>query len=39
MRFGQQLLRQADVLGSFTEDPPRLTRTYLTAQHRRRAII
>ncbi len=35
MRFGTELMRQADVLGSFTEDAPRVTRTYLSAQHKR----
>ncbi|HEY8244081.1 MAG TPA: allantoate amidohydrolase [Casimicrobiaceae bacterium] len=34
MRFGNDILRQADALAAYTEDPPRLTRTYLTAQHR-----
>lgn len=34
MRFGTELMRQADVLGLFTEDAPRVTRTYLSAQHK-----
>ena len=34
MRFGTELMRQADVLGGFTEDAPRVTRTYLSRQHR-----
>jgi hypothetical protein len=34
MRFGTDILRQADVLAAFTEDPPGVTRTYLTPQHR-----
>jgi len=34
MRFGTELMRQADVLGRFTEDAPRVTRTYLSAQHK-----
>ena len=34
MRFGEDLMRQADVLGLFTEDPPRVTRTYLSEQHK-----
>ena len=34
MRFGAELMRQADVLASFTEDPPRITRRYLSPQHR-----
>ncbi len=34
MRFGPEILRQADVLAGFSEDPPGITRTYLTPQHR-----
>ncbi|CAG1009147.1 allantoate deiminase [Burkholderiales bacterium] len=34
MRFGSDILKQADVLAGFTEDAPRVTRTYLTPQHR-----
>src|SRR3989442_1046424 len=34
MRFGTELMRQADVLGLFTEDAPRVTRTYLSDQHK-----
>ncbi|HEY3179583.1 MAG TPA: hypothetical protein VGL25_11955 [Casimicrobiaceae bacterium] len=34
MRFGSALMRQADRLAQFTEDAPRLTRTYLTPQHK-----
>ncbi len=34
MRFGTELMRQADDLGHFTEDAPRVTRTYLSAQHK-----
>jgi len=34
MQFGEEILRQAHVLGAITEEPGRLTRTYLTAQHR-----
>jgi hydantoinase/carbamoylase family amidase len=34
MRFGTELMRQADVLGLFTEDAPHLTRTYLSDQHK-----
>lgn len=34
MRFGTELMRQADVLGRFTEDAPRVTRTYLSTQHK-----
>jgi len=35
MRFGPDILRQADTLAAFTEDPPGITRTYLTPMHRR----
>src|SRR5512144_345108 len=34
MRFGDELLRHADALARFTEDAPRITRRYLTPQHR-----
>ena len=34
MKFGPELMRQADVLASFTEDAPRVTRTYLSPQHK-----
>jgi len=34
MKFGTELMRQADALGQFTEDPPRVTRTYLSPQHK-----
>jgi allantoate deiminase len=34
MRFGPAILARADALGAMTEDPPRVTRTYLTPQHR-----
>ena len=34
MRFGTDILRQAHALAAFTEDPPGVTRTYLTPQHR-----
>ena len=33
-RLGIELLAQADRLAEFTEDPPRLTRTYLSPEHR-----
>lgn len=35
MRFGTELMRQADVLGLFSEDAPRVTRTYLSPEHRK----
>ncbi len=34
MRFGDELMRQAQTLAQFTEDPPRVTRTYLSPQHK-----
>jgi hydantoinase/carbamoylase family amidase len=34
MKFGDRILEQAEILGKITEDDARLTRTYLTAQHR-----
>lgn len=34
MRFGSELMRQADVLGLFSEDTPQITRTYLSEQHK-----
>ena len=34
MQFGDEILRQAHILGSITEEPGRITRTYLTRQHR-----
>jgi len=34
VRFGQDILRQADDLAAFSEDAPRITRRYLTPEHR-----
>ena len=34
MTFGTDILAQAEALSKFTEDAPRITRTYLTPQHR-----
>lgn len=34
MRFGTELLRRHDLLASVTQTPGRLTRTYLTPEHR-----
>ncbi len=34
LRFGPQIMARADELAAITEEAPRLTRTYLTAQHR-----
>ncbi|MCL4760818.1 MAG: allantoate amidohydrolase [Burkholderiales bacterium] len=34
MRFGADILRQADLLAGVTEEAGRITRTYLTPQHR-----
>jgi allantoate deiminase len=34
VKFGNEILKQADVLATFTEDAPRLTRTYLSNEHK-----
>ena len=34
MKFGVEILTQADVLATFTEDAPRITRTYLSSEHK-----
>ena len=34
MKFGTEILKQADVLATFTEDAPRITRTYLSKEHK-----
>ena len=34
MRFGNALMVQANQLAKYTEDPPRVTRRFLTAQHK-----
>jgi len=34
MRFGPEILSRCDALAAISEDPGRLTRTYLTPQHR-----
>lgn len=34
MKYGQRIVERADALGSVSEDLPRVTRTYLTPQHR-----
>ena len=34
MNCGTELMRQADVLALFTEDAPRITRVYLSEQHK-----
>jgi allantoate deiminase len=38
MRFGTELLRQSDVLAQFTEDAPRVTRTYLSNEHKQAGL-
>jgi hydantoinase/carbamoylase family amidase len=38
MRFGTELMRQADDLARFTEDAPLITRTYLSAQHKQAGL-
>ena len=34
MKYGPALMRQAEVLAGFTEDAPRVTRTYLSPEHK-----
>lgn len=34
MKFGAALMQQADALARFSEDAPRVTRTYLSAEHK-----
>ena len=34
MKFGPALMQQAEVLARFTEDAPRVTRTYLSVEHK-----
>jgi hydantoinase/carbamoylase family amidase len=34
MKFGTDILKQSDVLSTFTEDAPLVTRTYLSKEHR-----
>lgn len=34
MRFGTEILKQADVLATFTESAPQITRTYLSKEHK-----
>ncbi len=34
MKYGTDILKQADVLAAFTEDAPQLTRTYLSKEHK-----
>ncbi len=35
MKFGTEILKQADVLATFTEDAPQVTRTYLSKEHKK----
>ena len=34
MKFGPDILRQADLLATFSEDAPQVTRTYLSKEHK-----
>ena len=34
LRFGTTILDQAEILGAISQEPGRITRTYLTPQHR-----
>jgi len=38
MKFGTEILKQADVLAAFTEDAPRITRTYLSNEHKQAGV-
>ncbi|HVL59191.1 MAG TPA: hypothetical protein VM491_22080, partial [Burkholderiaceae bacterium] len=38
-RFGSRILQRADALAAITEDPPRVTRRYLTDEHRRAGTL
>ena len=38
MKHGTEILRQADVLATFTEDAPQITRTYLSKEHKQAGI-
>ena len=38
MKFGTEILKQADVLAAFTEDAPQITRTYLSKEHKQAGI-
>ena len=38
MKFGTEILKQADVLAAFTEDAPRITRTYLSKEHKQAGL-
>ncbi len=38
LRFGTELLRQADELARFSADAPRVTRTYLSPEHKRAGL-
>ena len=35
MKFGAEILKQADVLATFTDDAPLITRTYLSKEHKK----
>lgn len=34
MKFGTEILKQAEVLATFTDDAPQITRTYLSKEHK-----
>ena len=38
MKFGTEILKQADVLATFTEDAPQITRTYLSKEHKQAGV-
>ena len=38
MKYGIEILKQADVLATYTEDAPRITRTYLSKEHKQAGV-
>ena len=38
MKYGIEILKQAEVLATYTEDAPRITRTYLSKEHKQAGI-
>lgn len=38
MKYGIEILKQAEVLATYTEDAPRITRTYLSKEHKQAGV-
>ena len=38
MKYGIEILKQANVLATYTEDAPRITRTYLSKEHKQAGV-